>query len=135
MNKINPIYILGFFVLVLVVMIFQNFSIRNTIVETTQQVSSVKQNGQAIASLKKHWKNPVQSQKSIDALLNHRDFKANVLKQEKKANSYKISLHNLDARKLDKFVGKVLNEYVILKKITINRVAENNISMRMEIEL
>ncbi len=135
MNKINPIYILGFFVLVLIIVIFQNFSIKNKILETTQQVSSIKQNGQVIASLKKHWKNPAQSQKSIDAILNHRDFKANVVKLKKKASSYKISLHNLDAKKLDKLVGKILNEYVILKKITIDRIAENNISMKMEIEL
>ena len=72
MNKINPLYVLGFFVLVLIVMIVQNRSMQNKITEATQQVSVIKRVGQEIAFLKQHWKNPKQAKKNIDALLNNR---------------------------------------------------------------
>ncbi len=135
MNKINPLYILGFFVLVLVTMIIQNMSMQTKIAEASQQVSVIKQVGQEISALKKHWKDPTQAKKNIDLLLSNRAFKAKVTKQEKKANIYKIALKDMDAATLDKFMSKVLNEYVVIKKISIDRVAESKISIAMEIEL
>jgi hypothetical protein len=135
MNKINPLYILGFFVFVLLLMIYQNVKMQNKIVTATQQVSVIKQVGQEIASLKQHWKNPTQAKKNIDALLNNRVFKTHVSKKEKKSNTYKIELKDIDAATLDKFMSKILNEYVILKKIKIERLAEKKIKIAMELEL
>jgi len=135
MNKINPLYILGFFVFVLLLMIYQNVKMQDKIVTATQQVSVVKQVGQEIASLKKHWKNPTQAQKNIEALLNNRAFKTHVSKKEKKSNLYKIELKDINAATLDKFMSKILNEYVIVKKINIERSAEDKIKIAMELEL
>ncbi|MEA2111652.1 MAG: hypothetical protein U9P71_06340 [Campylobacterota bacterium] len=135
MNKINPLYILIFFILVLLLMIVQNITMQNKIMEASQQISIIKKVGQEISSLKEHWKNPTQAKKNIDALLNNRTFKKSVTKQEKKSNLYKIALKDLNAVTLDKFMSKILNEYVVIKKISIDRVAEDKISIAMEIEL
>jgi hypothetical protein len=135
MNKINPLYILGFFIFVLFLMIYQNVKMQDKIVTATQQVSVVTQVGQEIASLKKHWKNPIQAKKNIDSILNNRAFKTHVSKKEKKSNTYKIELKDVNVATLDKFMSKILNEYVILKKIKIERLAEDKIKIAMELEL
>lgn len=135
MNKINPIYILAFFILVLILTIIQNYSMQNKIADAAKLVSSIKQNGQQVATLKKHWKNPKQTRQHIDALLNQRPFKSKVFQQERKAGRYIIALHHLDASLLDRFLGKILNEYVVLKKMTITRVSSTDISVALEIEL
>ncbi len=135
MNKINPLYILGFFVLVLILTVVQNYSIQNKIAEAAEVVSSIKENGQKISTLKKHWKNSKQTLQHIEALLNQSPFKNKVVKKERKAGHYKVALHNLDAPLLDRFLGKILNEYVVLKKITIDRVSSTDISVALEIEL
>jgi len=134
-NKINPLYVLGFFVLVLVITIIQNASMQHKITEAAQLVSSIKQNGQKVAMLKQHWKNSSQTVQHIDALLQQAPFKSKVVKQERKAGHYKISLQQLDAPLLDRFMGKILNEYVAVKKITIDRLSSTNISVALEIEL
>ena len=135
MNKINPLYILGFFVLVLILTVIQNYSIQNKIAEAAQLVSTIKQNGQEISTLKKHWKNSKQTVQHIEALLNQNPFKSKVIKKERKASLYKIALHHLDAPLLDRFLGKILNEYVVLKKLTIDRASSTDISITLEIEL
>ncbi len=135
MNKINPIYILAFFVLVLIITIIQTNAIQREIVATTQLVSSIKQNGQEIASLKKHWKDSKQTLQRIEAILNQPPFKQKVVQKKRKANSYSLALHHLDAPLLDKFVSKMLNEYIIVKKITIERSSDTDISIAMEIAL
>ncbi|GEM_PF-1404528 len=135
MNKINPLYILGFFVLVLILTIVQNHSMQNKIAEATQLVSSIKQNGQKIATLKEHWKNSKQTLQHIESLLNQKPFNSKVVKNERKSSRYTIALEHLDAPLLDRFLGKILNEYVVLKKISIDRSSGTDISVALEIEL
>jgi Tfp pilus assembly protein PilN len=132
MNKINPLYLFAFLVLVVLFMVYQNSRMQSKIVLTAQKNIQLERTGKHIKTLKEQWKNPKKAQKRIDAILSQHIFKTKIVKKERKKEVYKIELKELTAAQLDSLVNKFLNEPLSVRKIKMTRNDDKNVSVYME---
>ena len=135
MNKINPFYILGFFVLMALLMMYENHHMEQKISAKAQANAATQILGKKVASLKSRWKNPKQAQKKIDAVLGLKQFSSKVRKRVKKSGVYKIEVAELNAREVDTLVTKLLNETVSVKSLKIVRNGDKNVTVDWEFAL
>jgi len=135
MNKINPLYILVFFIFVAIFMIYKTGVTQTKIVDATHNNIQTEIDGKEILLLKKRWKDQKIMKKRLDRILSHKKFASKVIKKEKKRGTYFIELKALDHRSLDSFTNKILNEAIIIKKMKIERFSESNVSIFMECSL
>ncbi len=132
MNKINPLYLLGAFSFVAILMIVMSSKIQTNIIEASQQSAVLEVDGKYILGLKDKWKNTKLAKKRIDRILSHSSIKSHVDASSMSKGVYKIELSNMDVRSLDSFVNKMLNETVELKSLQIDRMSDKNASVVME---
>ena len=135
MNKINPLYILGFFVLMAVLMMYENHRMEQKISAKAQQNAATQLLGKKVASLKARWKDPKAAQRKIDAVLGVKPFESKVTKRQKKNGTYKVRVAELDARAVDTLVTKLLNETVSVKSMKIVRNGDKNVTVDWEFVL
>jgi hypothetical protein len=135
MSKINPLYLLAFFVLATFLMIYKTTSTQDAIININENNIQKETDGKQIQVLKNHWKDSSVIQKRIEAILTHSTYAGKVVKKEKKRNSYVFELQELDERALDSFSNKILNEYIVIKKMNIQRYSDSNASVFMECSL
>ncbi len=135
MNKIHPLYILGFFVLMVFFMVYESARTEEKISLKAQENARTQLLGKKIASLKERWKDPAKARKKIDAILAAKPFAAKVRRREKKQGLYKIRIVELDARSLDRLTGKVLNETLTLKSMKMVRNGDKNVTVDLEFVL
>ncbi len=135
MSKINPLYMLIFFILVLVLMVYKTSDMQNKIIDVTQKNVYIEADAKEIGLLKKRWKDQKLMLQRLKKILEHKTFASKVTKKEKKRNIYNIKLENLDYRALDSFVNKILNEPITVKKMIIERFSENKASVYLECAL
>ena len=133
MNKINPLYMLVFFVVVAFLMVYKSIQVQNKIVQTARHNVQTEYDGSYIKSLKDRWKNPKEMQKRLDKVLSR--FTKQVTSKEKKRSIYIIKANVLNGQSADKFVNALLNEAITLKKITLERTSKTTMSMIMEVAL
>ena len=132
MNKVNPLYMLIFFVLVAIVMIYKVDSTQKRVIAISQKNVQAEADAKEISLLKKRWKNQKLMINRLKKILSQKSFANRLTKKEKKRNSYIIKLENLDYHTLDSFTNKILNEAITLKKMQIERFSESNASIELE---
>jgi hypothetical protein len=135
MNKIHPLYLFGFLVMIALFMVYQNGRIQTKIVSTAQKNAQLERTGKHIKELKEQWKNPKKAQKRIDTVLSQQVFRTKVVKKERKKEVYRIELKELTAAQLDRLINKLLNESLNIKKIRMTRNYDKNVSVYMEFTL
>jgi len=135
MNKINPLYLLGFFIFVALFMVYKTGTVQSKIMNATQNNIQTEIDGKEIALLKKRWKDQKAMKKRLDSVLSHKKYASKVTKKEKKRGTYLIELKDLDHRSLDSFTNKILNEAIVIKKMKIERFSESKASVLMECSL
>ncbi len=135
MSKLNPLYMLLFFVGVALLMIYKVGSTQNEIIRLSQVNVENETFGKEIALLKGRWKNTNSSVRKIEAIMSHKTFKSHIVKKEKTRNIYVIALENLDGKTLDSFTNKLLNESISVKKLSLERFSDSNATLNVECEL
>lgn len=135
MNKINPLYLLLFFVMVAALMIYKVSSTESKIAQVAQENAHAEADGKLIGQLKHRWKDSVGTQKRIDSILGLSHFNQNVTKRDKTKTGYKIVVEGLDNTTLDAFTNKLLNEAIAIKSLEIERFSESNATVSVECEL
>ncbi len=135
MNKINPLYLLLIFASIALFMVYQTAHIENKTAHMIQSNTVLEQTGRHVKVLKDHWKNPKESQKRIDAILGKPAFKQKLRKKEQKKGTYYVQLDALTAIELDKLTNKFFNESVSIKKMTMIRNGDKNVTLSLEFSL
>ena len=135
MNKINPLYLLLIFTSVALFMVYQTANVENKTAHAIRSNTVLEQTGKHVKVLKDHWKDPKESQKRIDAILNKHAFKQKVSKKEQKKGTYYVQLDALTATELDKLTNKFFNESVSIKKMTMIRNGDKNVTVSLEFSL
>jgi predicted membrane-bound dolichyl-phosphate-mannose-protein mannosyltransferase len=133
MNKINPLYILIFFVIVAFLMVYKSVQTQNKIVTIARHNVQIEQDGSYIKALKDRWKNPKMSQKRLENVLSK--FPKEITSKEKKKGTYIIKAKTLNARSADKLMNALLNEAITFKKIKLEHTSKTTISMLLEVTL
>ncbi len=133
MNKINPLYILIFFVIVAFLMVYKSVQTQNKIVTIARHNVQIEQDGSYIKTLKDRWKNPKMSQKRLESVLSK--FPKEITSKEKKKGTYIIKAKTLNARSADKLMNALLNEAITFKKIKLEHTSKTTINMLLEVTL
>ena len=133
MNKINPLYMLIFFVIVALLMVYKSVQTQNNIVKTARHNVQIEQDGSYIKALKDRWKNPKESKKRLEKILSK--FTKEITSKEKKKGVYIIKAKTLDARSADKLINALLNEALTFKKIKLEHTSKTTINMLIEVTL
>jgi len=135
MNKINPLYVLGFFVFMALLMIMQSVKLENKISEKAQANAAMQTVGKKLASLKEQWQDPKAAQKKIDAVLGMKRLASNVKTREKKGGVYSVVVAGLSAGEIDTLSAKLLNETLNVKSLKLTRNGDKNVTAAWEFEL
>jgi hypothetical protein len=132
-NKVNPIYLLAFFIFVALLMIYQNSKMQTKIIQTARESVEIEQDGSYIQGLKTRWKDSKTMQKRLDTVLSR--FSKQITSKENKRNVYTIKADSLDATQADKLINALLNEALVVQKLSLEKTSKTAVSMLVEIAL
>lgn len=135
MNKINPLYVFGFFAFMVLLMMFQSTRLEKRISSKAQANAQMQETGKKVASLQSLWKDPQAAQKKIDNVLGLRQLTPKVKTKEKKGGVYTVVVAELSAKEIDKLTAKLLNETVRVKSLKLTRNGDTNVTAEWEFEL
>lgn len=135
MNKINPLYTLGFFVFMALLMIVQSVRLEEKIAKKAQENAATQTLGKRVASLKKQWNDPKEARKKIDSVLGLKLLAPKVKTHRKKGGTYKVVFQDLSASELDKMSTKLLNETLRVKSLKLTRNDDKNVTAVWEFAL
>lgn len=132
MNKINPLYIFGFFAFMALLMMYQSGRMENKISAKAQENAAAQILGKKIAALKSQWKDPEVAQKKIDAVMGLRQLKPKVETREKKGGIYHVVVNEISSSELDTMTAKILNETISVKSVKLTRNGDRNVTADWE---
>lgn len=132
MNRINPIYITLLLGIILVVVIYQNHTIQQTITQKELSLHSLEQKAKEIATLKKYWGDKKIQRARVLQLLNTPFIKRFIKNQQKSGDRYRVLLHKIDALNADRIADKILNSFVKVGSFSIQKTSKTEISMEVE---
>ena len=135
MNKINPQYLLLFFIAAAGLVWYQASGMEERLQLAQEENVMIEQEGKRLQGLKEKWKNSAASRKALDSIFGQTSLKPNLKKQEIKAGVYTVQLEKLEGRELEQLLNKVLNEPVSIKKIAIGRSGETQATLELECQL
>ena len=135
MNKINPLYLLGIFIAVALLMMYESWAMEKKISRKAQENAQTEMLGKKVASLKTRWKDPKKARSRIDAVLNMRPFASKAGERRYKSGVYKVTVKELSAQELDRLSAKLLNETVPFKRLEMLRNGDRNVTVTMEFAL
>ena len=135
MNKINPLYMLLFFLFAAVIVIYKTTTLEQKI-ETQKRANTVaKSYARQIRTLKSQWKDSKKMLSRIGKIVSAPNYAKFITKKEKKRKSFFIEAKGMDKRTLDSFVNKLLNEAIAIKKLRIVREDAHKASLFAECAL
>lgn len=135
MNKFNPLYILGFFVFMAMLMMYQSARMESRISVKAQENAATQMVGKRVAALKSQWKDAQAAQKKIDAVFGLSQIKSKVTSREKRAGVYHIVVSEISGRDVDTITSKLLNETISVKSLKFTRNGDRNVTVDMEFAL
>lgn len=135
MNKIDPLYILGFFVLMTLMMAYQGSSMERKAATQASINAKTEQMAKRFTALKERWKDRKKSQERIERVLGLRALSKHIIKKEKKQGKYRIEMAPLNASQINMLVSKIFNSEVRIKSVDLMRNGDKSVSAVMEFSL
>lgn len=128
MNRVNPLYIVGlFFVLVLVSFILVQKQ-KNIYLENINNINDLEIKLKEYSNITKFWKNQSYIDKTVNEALNFSAFKNENIEKVVTKDSIKLKMDSLSEQNLDNFLNRFLNKQLIIKKL---EVKQNSISLEV----
>lgn len=135
MNKINPLYILLFFVFFAVIMAWMTSQKREQEQELLHEISLMRQEGEYIGALKSRWKDDAKDLQKLERTTKRIRAKGDDIKVKKEKGMYRLDMPVLTGSQAEKLVNDVLNETINLESLELIRTGDNNISLTLECQL
>ncbi len=135
MNKINPIYILLFFISITLFMMYQSSSMQDKISEQEQKNSTILQSGKQLKVLQERWGDSQSAKRDIDKVLELKQLSKKLKSATLDDGIYTIKLDALTAREVDTLTSKLLNLSVEIESINYKRDSDKSVSVEMEFVL
>ncbi|BCD68954.1 hypothetical protein [Nitratiruptor sp. YY09-18] len=135
MNRVNPSYVLLFLLVIFGIVLLQNFKLKKELLTQSQKIEDMKKIAVKMDALKNYWGDKRKQKSRIVAFLKE-PFVAKFLKDShKSANRYKIFLENVDAKSADLIFNKILNEFIKVNSMQIERKNQKSIDIHLEFKL
>ena len=135
MNKINPLYLVIFFMLVALLMIVSSRGVEQNIVRVAQESAVLEVEGKYISGLREQWKDAKKSKKRVERILSMPLFSPHIVSKNLSKGVYSMQLENLDVHAVDSFVNKMLSQSVEIKRLQIDRINDKNATVVMEFRI
>lgn len=133
MNRINPLYIGAFLLILLGFLAFKLGNIKNELEIQKVEYKETMNLATKLNDLKKVYNDKNIQKKSLDQILKNSSFiSANIVKTEKKS-SVLVSSNSIDLQGLNAFMSKILNATYTIKSLEIKKLSDEKASFDMEI--
>jgi len=135
MNKINPLYIIGLLLFLLILLVYKNGTLE-TKLQTQELINKqTLKEAKEIASLKRAFKSANRNRTALNSILNHPQIKKYSVQKEVSKTSMSIKLENINKKAFDTLSSKLFNSTLKIDSFAFERMNENNISVEAEVAL
>ncbi|MFX4219281.1 hypothetical protein ACOL3B_10345 [Aliarcobacter butzleri] len=125
MNRINPLYIIGLFLVLVLISFISLSNQKNLFYNKINQFSDLEIKFKEYYDISNFWKNEKYINETIDEILNSSLLKnENIVKIVTKDN-IKLKLETTSEQNLDSFLNMILNKQLIIRKLEIKRTMVN----------
>jgi len=131
MNRINPLYILGLLVAILLIVLYQNHALQKRIAQESASLVQLEAKAKEIATLKRYWGDAKLQKKRILSILSAPFISRFVKDKKVYKNKIHVSLKGVDAPNADRVMDKIFNSFV---KVSSFKATQNKNSVDMEVE-
>ena len=132
-RTIHPFYLLGLMSVLLVILIWQNNKVQNSISSMQSERSSARSMSKRIVDLKKVM--VAADKRQLDKYLDGPMFAGAQLTHKVKTKRYIIDAKEMNARQLQSFLNRILNLSVKVMQLKIQSQDNKHASLYMEISL
>ncbi len=132
MNRINPLYICTFLVVILVIVFYQDHKIQRLVEDRSQHIHQLEKVAKKVAALRNYWGDSKLQKRRVLQLISSPLIKRFVKKSQKGRDRYKILLDGVDAANADRIADKIFNSFVKVGAFSITRKDKTKISMEVE---
>lgn len=130
MNKVHPIFIILLLLVVTISLHVKKNSLEKTLEAEMRFLAQLEVELKDINELKTKW---TDSQKKLNTLLKNPSFEGMTIKHEDLKDRALCNIGNITPSELKLFTNKLLNSYIVIKKLSIQR-EDMQISIIVEIE-
>jgi hypothetical protein len=135
MNKINPLYALAFVVLLLVFLIISSERMQSASKRVNSDILNTQSVAKELTLLKSRWSDKKAIKERINSILLNPTVASQISKKEASAKRYTVEFKTLDKRGFDWLMNKVLNSFLRIDKIKVDRVSKKSVYLRIEFKL
>ena len=134
MNRLNPLYVGLFLLLLLVFFIMKLIDAKEELYEEKNLYEKTLQTALDTSALKKAFANKTKEKKEILRILSHPVLKSANIKKEITSTNIHISVKNMDIKALNYFMGKLLNATFNITMLQIKKTDENKATLEVKIK-
>jgi len=134
MNRLNPLYIGLFLLLLLVFSIMQLIDVKKELHKEKNLYEKTLKISLDTSALKKAFANKTKEKKEILRILSHPILKSANITKEVTSSDIHISAKNMDINALNFFMGKILNATFNITMLQIKKINENKATLEVKIK-
>ncbi|WP_321468216.1 hypothetical protein [Halarcobacter sp.] len=123
MNKINPIYILAFVVVVFLISTSILNNKENEFKNLNKYVIDLNTKGKIFSEYKNNWFNKTAIINKVDRIIKNTAYKNEKILKTQTNNLIRIKFESNNTKLLNSFLNRVLNEKFLIKKINIEKTS------------
>ena len=134
MSRINPIYTAVLLMLVLILVSFSLSSAKSELKEVKDNYKTTLKLSEDLNALKETYADKIKVKKSLQKILNQSSLRSSKIIQNLKKSSVTINSEGMDINALNLLMGKLLNNSYNIKSLSIYRLSDTHVSLKMEIK-
>ena len=125
MNRINPLYIIGLFLVLVLISFISLSNQKNLFYNKKNQLSDLEIRFKEYYDISNFWKNEKYINETIDEILNSSLLKDEDIVKIVTKDNIKLKLETASEQNLDSFLNMILNKQLIIRKLEIKRTMVN----------
>ncbi|MCT7610230.1 hypothetical protein N5U14_05185 [Aliarcobacter butzleri] len=125
MNRINPLYIIGLFLVLVLISFISLSNQKNLFYNKKNQLSDLEIKFKEYYDISNFWKNEKYINETIDEILNSSLLKNEDIVKIVTKDNIKLKLETASEQNLDSFLNMILNKQLIIRKLEIKRTMVN----------
>jgi len=135
MTKINPLYIIGVLLFLLLLLVYKNSTMQTKLQTVEINNKNSLKEAKEIASLKRAFKSSNRNKTALNSILNHPILKRYNAQKDISKSRMSIKLENIDKKAFDTLSSKLFNSTLKIDSFIFERMNENNITVKAEVIL
>ncbi len=135
MKQINPLYLLLFLLLLLVVLFTSLQKVKAELNDAKSAIVKTTEIANEIVSLKRSWGDKKRSKKALLKILNSSLVKRSGLTYKVSSSKVVIDAESLASKELSYLLNKVLNKSLTISSLRVRSLDKYHVSLHMEVQL